>query len=323
MESEFVTSKGKVLVVDDTADNVTHLTALLENEGYQVESASDGSMGLTKVETFSPDVVLLDINMPIMDGLEVCRTLRGRVETQLLPIVFITGMDDRATRITCKEAGCNDFLGKPVDAVELFARTRSLVDLKHLTDQMETTETVLRTLAHTLEAKDAYTQGHSERVADYTSRLAATVGLSVQDQERLHGAGLLHDIGKVAVRESVLHKPAPLTNEEFEHIKQHPIMGEYILRDLKFAHSYLPAIRHHHERMDGKGYPDGLSGEAIPMDAALMAIADAYDAMTWHRPYRLAMPKDKALAIIVENQGPQWHPEFTRAFVAMMNNGKS
>jgi len=321
MKSELGTSKGKVLVVDDQPAIVGHLSALLENEGYEVETADDGNNALLKVDIFSPDVVLLDIEMPEMNGLEVCRVLRSRPQTQLLPIVFITGMEDRKTRIECKEAGCSDFLNKPVDALELIARTRSLMQLKHLTDQLETAETVLRTLAHTLEAKDSYTQGHSERVADYTARLAAAIGLPAMDQDRLRGAGLLHDIGKIAVRESVLHKPGALTDEEFEHIKIHPIVGEYMLRDLKFAQPYLPAVRHHHERTDGKGYPDELAGEAIPRDAALMAIADSYDAMTSHRPYRLTMPTEKALAILTENQGPQWHPEFVKAFVAMMSNG--
>ncbi|HEV8263041.1 MAG TPA: HD domain-containing phosphohydrolase, partial [Burkholderiales bacterium] len=216
--------------------------------------------------------------------------------------------------------GCNDFLNKPVDALELVARTRSLMQLKLLTDQLESAETVLRTLARTLEAKDSYTQGHSERVADYTARLAAAIGLSVEDQNRLRRAGLLHDIGKSAVRDSVLHKPGALTDEEFEHIKIHPVVGERILQDLKSAQPYLSTVRHHHERTDGTGYPDGLRGEAIPLDASLMAIADAYDAMTSHRPYRAAMPQEEALAILAENRGPQWDPEFVKAFVAMIRN---
>jgi putative two-component system response regulator len=307
---------GRVLVVDDTPIGRDLLAEVLRKE-HAVETACDGVEALEKAARFRPDVILLDLVMPRMGGLEVCRRLRLDEQTRLLPILIITGTTDRERRLECIDAGANDFLNKPFDIAEVTVRTRSLIRQKRLTDQLETAETVLVAMVRMLEAKDVYTHGHSQRVADYTASLAAAVGLPSTDQERLRKAGLLHDIGKVVLREGILNKPDRLTREEFELVKLHPVEGERLLAGLRFAEPYLPAVRHHHEAFNGSGYPDGLAGEAIPLDARLMAVADSYDAMTSDRAYRRGMSADQALALLETGAGRQWDPALVRTFVGL------
>lgn len=309
--------RGRILLVDDDPAIANSISMTLAAQKYQVTTANSGRSALERVAAFAPDVVLLDLQMPEMDGIEVCRALRARADTQLLPIVFLTAHDTREAKLQCIEAGGTDFLSKPFDMLELRTRLQALVQHKHLIDQMESTEGVLRVLARCLEANDEYTRGHSDRVAEYTASLAAALGLSLEDQNRLAGAGLLHDIGKVAVRSQVLHKPGALTEEERTEVECHPVVGVRILGELKLASRYLPSIRHHHERLDGTGYPDRLKGGAIPLDARMMAIADAFDAMTSHRPYRPALPEERALEILVEHAGRQWDDDLVQAFVKM------
>lgn len=308
----------RVLMADDDPSVIATLTSVLSQDGYELCAVGDGQAALDRIPEFAPDLVLLDYQMPLLEGVDVCRALRANPATRLLPVVFITGLDDRATKLECIAAGCNDFLNKPFDALELLTRTRSLLQTKSLIDQLASTESVMITLARLLEARDPYTHGHSERVADYTVALAQWLDLSAEDQQRLRQAGWLHDLGKVAVRTEVLHKPGPLTEEEFAHIQIHPVVGVHVLAELRFAQLYLPSVRHHHERFDGKGYPDRLAGDAIPLDARMMAIADAFDAMTSNRPYRAGMSREQALAIMAENRGPQWDPRLVRGFLAIM-----
>jgi putative nucleotidyltransferase with HDIG domain len=183
---------------------------------------------------------------------------------------------------------------------------------------MENAQQAFVAMVRALEAKDAYTHGHSERVAILTSRLASAIGLSEEIQDRLLQAGMLHDLGKIAVKESILHKPSQLTDEEFAHIKSHPVVGEEILQYLKFAQKLLPAVRHHHENFTGGGYPDGIAGEEIPLDARLMAVADSYDAMTSNRPYRDGMSSRQALNILTEDKLGQWQPDLVEGFVGVV-----
>jgi putative two-component system response regulator len=307
---------ARVLVVDDTPISRDLLGEVLRRD-YAVEVAVDGLDALEKVGRFRPDVVLLDLIMPRLGGLEVCRRLRAEEATRLLPVLIITGATEREKRLECIDAGANDFLNKPFDIAEVSVRTRSLIRQKRLTDQLETAETVLVAMARMLEAKDRYTHGHSQRVAEYTTALAAACGCSAAHQERLRKAGWLHDIGKVVLPEGILNKPEKLTRDEFEMVKLHPVEGERLLSDLRFAKPYLPAVRHHHEAFNGTGYPDGLAGEAIPLDARLMAIADAFDAMTTDRAYRKGMSVEQAKCIIGENRGPQWDPELVKAFTGL------
>lgn len=307
---------GRILVVDDTPISREVLAEVLRRE-HTVATAGDGVEALETAVAFNPDVVLLDLHMPRMGGLEACRRLRADERWRLLPVIIVTGETDRGKRFECIDAGANDFLNKPFDVAEITIRARSLVRQKRLTDQLESAEIALVAMVRMLEAKDRYTLGHSQRVAERTAALAGACGLSNARQDRLRKAGLLHDIGKIVLRESILHKPDRLTPEEFEMVKLHPVEGERLLSGLRFARDYLPAVRHHHESFNGTGYPDKLAGEAIPLDARLMAIADAFDAMTSDRSYRKGMPVERALAIVAENTGPQWDPELAKLFVEL------
>ena len=292
--------KGRILVVDDTPPNVELLEAYLTAEGYGVLPAYSGAEALQQVEEDPPDLILLDIMMPGIDGLQVCRQLKGDPRTLLIPVVMVTALKAREDRIRAIEAGADDFLSKPVDRVELLARVKSLLRVKYYTDELEHAETVLETLALTVEAKDPYTEGHCERLSDYGVHIGQRVGLSPDYLKALQQGGALHDIGKIGIPESILLKPGRLTEEEFELMKQHPIIGERICKPLHSLRLVLPIIRHHHERMDGSGYPDGLRGEEIPITARITSVVDVYDALTTERPYKPAFSKEKSIAILRE-----------------------
>jgi len=310
-------NQTRIFVVDDNEYNRQLLEAALSSDGYDVHQAADGQEALDRLDEVAPDLIMLDINMPVLDGLETCRRIRSQPKHNLLPIIILTAESDMSTHLASIEAGANDFVTKPFSPAIILARARSLIQLKKLTDEMENAQQAFVAMARALEAKDAYTLGHSERVAILTSRLAAANGLSEEDQDRLLQAGMLHDLGKIAVKESILHKPSRLTADEFGHIKTHPTVGEEILKELKFAQRLLPAVRHHHEHFTGGGYPDGIAGEEIPLDARLMAVADSYDAMTSNRPYRDGMSSRQALDILKEDKIGQWQPDLVASFLAL------
>ena len=216
----------KVLVVDDEADARVPLVMLLRREGFEVRDASDGESALAECASFRPDLILLDILMPGMNGFEVCRRIKATPETRLTPVVLITGLSGTEERIKGINAGADDFLSKPIDFNELLARTRSLLRLKQFTDELEHAESVLFTLAHAIEARDPYTHGHCERLAEMSTRLATNLGLSEEHIKALRRAGFVHDIGKVAVPDAILLKPKPLSEEETRVMRKHPVVGE-------------------------------------------------------------------------------------------------
>jgi putative two-component system response regulator len=291
---------ARILIVDDMPENLDILGGLLEPEGYSVDTASDGQEALDKALADPPDLILMDVSMPRMTGLEACRRLKADERTQLVPVLLITGLGAREDRIEGIAAGCDDFLTKPVDFEQLIARTRSALRTKALVDQLEQAENVLVSLANALDAKDSYTRGHSERVAMYAEALGGAVGLSVDIRRNLRRAGLLHDIGKIGIPLEYLQKPGKLTTEEYEIVKLHPSIGYDICKPLKTMLPLLQLIRGHHERLDGKGYPDGLKGDAIGLPLRCLTLADIYDALTSDRAYRRALPKAHALRIMRE-----------------------
>jgi len=312
---------NKVLVVDDNPSNRELLEAYLAPEGYEVIFAENGREALDRVHAEEPDIVLLDIMMPGVDGYEVCSRLKSSEQTRFIPVVMVTALKEMEDKVRALDVGADDFLTKPVQKVELLARVRSLIRVKHLHDDLESNQSVLFSLASAVEAKDPYTHGHSERVASYAVALAATVGIAPSQQQLLRKACLLHDIGKIGVPEAILRKEGPLTTLERILIQDHPVIGERICRPLKSALNYLPVIRHHHERWDGKGYPDGLAGRAIPFEARITAIADTYDALRSDRPYRKGKPPGEALRIISEEAGRQFDPLLVPRFVELMREG--
>jgi len=291
-------SRARILLVDDLPQNLEILCAVLEPEGYALELAQDGQQALEMALKSPPDLVLMDVSMPRMSGLETCRALKADERTRFVPIVLITALSAREDRIQGIAAGCDDFLAKPVDFEELLARSRSLLRQKELVDELETAENVLVSLATALEAKDLYTRGHSERVASYAEELGGAVGLSRAERKNLKRAGLLHDIGKIGIRLEYLEKPGPLSLAEYDEVKRHPTIGFEICKPLRTMGPLLPLIRGHHERLDGRGYPDRLRAEEIPPPLRCLSIADVYDALTTDRAYRAAMAVEKALEVM-------------------------
>jgi putative two-component system response regulator len=257
-----------------------------------------------------------------MNGFEVCRRIKATPETRLTPVILITGLSATEDRIEGINAGADDLLSKPIDFNELLARSRSLLRLKQFTDELENAEAVLFSLAYSIEARDPYTRGHCERLAEMSARLAEKLGLSEEHIKALRRAGIVHDIGKVVVPDAILLKPGPLTEEETAVMRKHPVVGERICAPLRTFRLVLPIIRHHHEKHDGSGYPDGLRGGEIPLTAAILQLADVYDALTTNRPYRMASSQDVALRIMEEEaERGWWNRDLFDAFREMIRKG--
>ena len=299
-------SKATILVADDNDKNRELLSDILTGEGYKVVCAEDGEGALLAIKNRAVDLALLDVVMPRKSGLEVCQTIKFNPETRFIPVVLVTGLTSVDERIRGIRAGADDFLNKPVNSQELLARTRSLLRLKEYTDELENAETVLFSLALSIEAKDPYTKGHCDRLSSYSEALGRRLGLTQEQCVALRRAGVVHDVGKIGVPEHVLLKNGPLNEEEWEIMKQHPITGERICSPLKSFRLVLPIIRHHHEKLDGSGYPDGLKGDKIPMTARVLQITDIYDALITDRPYRAAMTHEEAIRTMREEAGRGW-----------------
>ena len=290
-----------ILVVDDEPRNVKLLEGFLRPLNYEVIKAFDGEEALSLVNKTSVDLVLLDIMMPKMDGYEVCRRLKNSEKTRLIPIIMVTAFHDIEAKVKGIEAGADDFLPKPLNKIELQARTQSLVNTKKLNDKLTSIEDVLFALANAVEAKDSYTLGHTQRVADMAVLLGSKISLSEQEINTLRVGGILHDIGKIGVPRNILNKSGPLSEDEWEIMKQHPTIGYKICLPMKKSLGpALDMIQHHHEKLDGSGYPDGLRGEKIPTVARIMAVVDIYDALITDRPYRKGLSRAQALSILQE-----------------------
>lgn len=298
-----------ILVADDSEASRDLLATLLKAEGYSVTCAEDGQQALEVLRTHRVDLALLDVIMPRATGFDVCQALKAMPETRLIPVVLVTGLNSAKDRIYGIQCGADDFLKKPVSKEELLARVRSLLRIKNFTDELESAESVLCSLALSIEGKDPYTDGHCKRLAQYSMALAQCLGLPEELQVALRRGAMVHDIGKVAVPESILLKPGPLTPEERKIMEQHTIVGERICAPLKSFRHVLPIIRHHHEKQDGSGYPDGLRGGAVPVTARVLQVVDIYDALSTTRPYRQALSPQEALAILHEEAKRGWWDE--------------
>ena len=299
-----------ILVADDVEAYRCLFNDLLVDQGYQVVCAADGEEALKILHSQAIDLALLDVMMPRRTGFDVCRTIKSDPETRLIPVVLVTGLDSTNDRIQGIECGADDFLSKPANKEELLARVRSLLKLKHFTDELEHAETVLFSLALSIEAKDTYTEGHCERLSKYSVALAERLGLPEKQRVTLRRGGIVHDIGKVAVPENILLKPGPLTPEERKIMEQHTVIGERICVPLKSFSDVLPIIRHHHEKMDGTGYPDGLKGDGIPLTARILQTVDIYDALTTDRPYRKALTPQEGFVQMREEVKRGWWDGF-------------
>jgi putative two-component system response regulator len=315
--------RPKVLVVDDIAANRELLQGHLEDLGYEVREARDGVEALDAVAAEEPDLLLLDIDMPRLDGIAVCEQLKAHPVRRLIPIVILTASNDRETKLRGIAAGADDYLSKPFDAKELLIRTKVLLRHRALNQRLDATEGVLFALARAVEARDRHTIHHAERVGRYAEAMGAAYGFGVEDGELLYHGGVLHDLGKIAIPDAILLKPGPLTPVEFARMQQHSIEGERICLSLRSVSFYLPIIRHHHERVDGEGYPDHLTGADIPIGARITAIADSWDAMVSDRPYRAGLDEEEAVRRLRQGAGTQWDAEFVRIFLDLLEGGLS
>jgi putative two-component system response regulator len=313
-------AKARVLCVDDNRMNRDLVAMTLTEAEMDLLVAENAEQAAALLERESIDVVLLDLIMPGQDGISTLRVLRGDARWEFLPVIVLTSQRNNAMRQEAIVAGADDFINYPLNRLELVTRIHSLLRIKEFHADLEQTQNVICALALALEAKDRYTRGHSQRVGDLARSFALHVGLSQRSAERIRIAGLLHDIGKIAVPERLLNKQGPLTRDEFMRVIDHPVIGEEMVRPLTTLTSVLALIRHHHERYDGRGYPDGLSAENIPYEVRLLSIVDAYDALTSHRAYRPSpLTHEAAIGTLRrEASGGKWDPQMVEQFAAML-----
>jgi putative two-component system response regulator len=304
-----------VAVVEDDPAVRGLLTRMLEGDGYAVIPIADGENGLRAVAEHQPDLVLLDLTLPRIDGLEVCRRLRADIRTVTLPVIVLTAHTAIEDMVAALDAGADDFITKPFHQLELLARLRSAYRTRQIVRRMEQAHAIVVALANAVEAKDLGLKDHCRHLAYRSARVAAYVGLRDAELEGVAYGALLHDIGKIGIAERVLHKPGPLTPSELEIMREHPEIGQRICDPLQMSRDFTPIIRHHHERWDGAGYPDGLAGESIPLGARIVAIADAYDAIVRGRPYRAARSPDEAMDELRLHAGSQFDPGLVPLFI--------
>ncbi len=331
---------ARVLVVDDETYIREIICRKLGGDGYACDDAGDAESALATLTHDSYDCVLSDINMPGMDGIELLRRIRQA--DQDVAVIMITGAPDLDGALEAMRLGAYDHLAKPLNLAHLSLTVERAIEQKRLvaenreyqrnletmvedrTNQLREANEELRrlfmgsikALAQALEAKDEYTQGHSERVAEVSVGIARYLSLGESEIDDMWLAGFLHDIGKIGIQESVLNKPGELTACEWDLIKQHPVLAERILRPIEELSEVIKVVRHHHERYDGSGYPDGLAGSEIPLGARILSVADAYDALTSKRPYRDALSHTDTIAVLEEAAGTQFDPVIVRAFLS-------
>jgi putative two-component system response regulator len=310
-----------ILVVEDELDVREMLRDQLVELGYAVRTAVSAEAALRDVEVAAPDLVLTDVHMKGISGVELCKRLKADPRFALTPIVILTAVTDLDARVAGLAAGADDFFGKPFEFSELTTRVGALLRVKTLLDQLERAEGVIVTLGATIEARDLYTSGHCERLAAYGVALGRALNVPEPLIRALHLGGYLHDLGKIAVPDTVLLKPGALTPSELAQIQRHPGIGADLVRGLHTLDDVRPIIRHHHERWDGSGYPDGLQGEGIPLGARIMAVVDVFDALHTARPYKAALSTADALGILREEADTgAWDPRVVARFVEIVGD---
>lgn len=315
-----VVREYRILIVDDQKSNLLLLKDILKE--YKVFEASSGSEALKLIANSKPDLILLDVMMPGIDGYSILSIIKSTKDTRLIPVILVTSLSGTDERIKSFERGADDFITKPFQTLELTAKVKSLLKVKSCQDELENAQNLVISLAQALEVKDPYSNSHSKRTSEYAKILANAISKDVVFVERITIAALLHDIGKIGISDYVLQKPGKLDKEEFELIKTHPVVGEKICSSINSFQPFLPWIKHHHESWDGRGYPDKLEGENIPYGARIIAIADAFDAMTSDRPYREALGIEEVCKIFREGAGKQWDAQLVNVFLKLIEEKK-
>ena len=307
-----------VLVADDEDTSQRELRTLLERGGYRVITAGDGAAALRNLAAHECDLVLCEAVLPDMDGFEVCRAIKQAPATHDIPVVLLMSSDDEVQRERAIQAGADDVAVKPVDRARLLTLARVQLRIAGLNRQLNKLESAVVTLARAVEDRDHTSVGLSEKVAHWAMQLGTALELPDDQLTVLYRAALLHDVGTVGVPVGVLSKQGSLDPGEFSQVKRHPIVGEEILAALPSAEQVLPAVRHHHERVDGAGYPDGLGGEDIPLFARIIAIADAFVAMSNDRPYRARRSRDEVIRTLRQGEGKQWDAALVERFLRLV-----
>jgi len=312
-----------ILLVDDFEAHLELMTEILEGYGFRVVASTDANAVLARLDELCPDIAVIDVMMPVMSGYELCRRLKSHFGKRYFPVILVTGLSQLDDKLTGLEAGADDFFSKPFNTKEIAAKIRSLLRLKMLQDEHDHTEDMIFTLAMAVEAKDKYTRGHSERVSLLSARMAQIIGLTEKEITNIRKGGILHDIGKIGVHEDILHKKNALTSEEVSVIRRHPATGAEICKPLRTLRQIVPGIRHHHERWDGLGYPDALSGDAIPLMGQIIGIADSFDAMVSMRPYRAGLSVEESLRVMRDEvRTGQWNPVLLNKFITIIKSGQ-
>lgn len=320
-----------VVVVDDDVSNLKMAGTILSKHGMRVTALKSGTALLDYVHDNRPDLILLDIKMPGLDGFGTIERLKERDETAGIPVIFLTADENEASETRGLKLGAMDFIKKPFVPEVLVLRVRHTIELVRLQRDLATevdrktreneslSLNIVKALAQAIDAKDTYTNGHSGRVAEYSKEIAKRYGYTKERQDGIYMMGLLHDVGKIGVPDAVINKPDRLTDDEYELMKQHPVQGELILKKIEEMPKLSIGARWHHERYDGKGYPDGLSGTDILEEARIIAVADAYDAMTSRRSYRGILSQEHVRDQIEKGRGTQFDPVFADIMLQMMS----
>jgi putative two-component system response regulator len=308
--------QATILVVEDDAQVQGVLTEHLVNLGYGIVTTASAEEALQRVEETTPDLILTDVHMGGMSGIDLCARLKHDPRFQLTPVIIITGQSDLDARVAGLAAGADDFFAKPFNLLEIRTRVAALLRVKFLLDQLERAERVITTLSLTIEARDPYTAGHCERLARYAVDLGHALGVDETMLKALGLGGFLHDLGKIAVPDRILLKKGPLDAVERAIVQTHPVIGSDLVQEMRTLDGVRPIIRHHHERFDGSGYPDGLVGEEIPLGARIMAVVDVYDALRTERPYKAVLSHEEAVDILWrETEAGYWDPQVAETFI--------
>ena len=312
-----------ILVVEDDAHIRDVLSGLLGTLGYRLLMAASAEQALDALNVVSPDLVLTDVHLGAMSGVELCARLKADPRYELMPVVILTAVGDLEARVAGLAAGADDFFTKPVAFVELRTRLGALLRVRLLLSQLERAEAVITTLALTIEARDPYTLGHCDRLSRYAVAVGEALGLDPEMVRSLRLGGYLHDLGKIAVPDGILLKPGPLDPIEYERIRAHPGAGSDLVLGLRSMELVRPIMRHHHEKWDGSGYPDGLKGEAIPLGARIISVVDVFDALHTDRPYKAALPRSEAVSTLIrETDAGYWDPRVVETFLEILRHFK-
>jgi putative two-component system response regulator len=321
----------RILAIDDTSFFLRVIEDMLLGH-YEVFTAASGEIAFRYMEQKKPDLILLDITMPEVDGWQIMKLLKQKPEYADIPVIFLTSITDKITEAECLKLGAYDFIAKPIVKEVFLSRIRRVLEVKghnrdlrmKLDEKTKELESVslasVNAMAALIDARDTYTKGHSERVAHYSALVAESMNWCREDVKRLYESALLHDVGKIGVPDKILLKTAELTEDEMEIMKTHTIIGADILKDITTIKDLELGARYHHERFDGKGYPEGLKGSEIPMVARIICVADSFDAMSSNRCYRTRLNSENIQRELMKGCGKQFDPEVVLAFLKSWDN---